>query len=219
MLRLKSAGADVWPTEVADSEDAAVWAAKLMGYPVALKLDGAGVLHRTEMNGVRLGLHSEAEVRSAWRELMTNAMAEGVFDSSVLVQRMVEGGVELFVGAMRDEQFGPVVMCGAGGVLLELIDDVAVALAPMNLEQARRLVESTKALRLLHGWRGSPAADLEALYRNLVAISDLAAEEDVEALDINPLIALSHGVALVDAKIVSRRPGETLVDVAEACGG
>ena len=95
-------------------------------------------------------------------------------------------------------------MCGAGGVLLQLIDDVSVALAPMDLHQAQRMVESTKAFRLLQGWRGAPGADMNSLYRNLVAISQLAAEPDVEALDINPLIALHDGVALVDAKLVSR---------------
>ena len=204
MQRLKRAGADVWATERAGSEDEAVLAASLLGYPVALKLDGLGILHRTEIDGVRLGLHSPSEVRTAWRELMANALARGITAGSVLVQRMVEGGVELFVGAMRDEQFGPVVMCGAGGVLLELIDDVSVALAPMDLHQAQRMVESTKAFRLLQGWRGAPGADMDSLYRNLVAISQLAAEPDVEALDINPLIALHDGVALVDAKLVSR---------------
>jgi acetate---CoA ligase (ADP-forming) len=204
MQRLKRAGADVWATEMAGSEEEAVLAASMLGYPVALKLDGSGILHRTEIDGVRLDLHSAPEVRTAWRELTANALAHGITASSVLVQRMVEGGVELFVGAMRDEQFGPVVMCGAGGVFLELIDDVSVALAPMDLLQAQRMVESTKAFRLLQGWRGAAAADMAALYRNLVAISELAAEPDVEALDINPLIVLDDGVALVDTKLVSR---------------
>jgi len=202
LRRLERAGIPVWPTEVATSENLAVTAAETLGYPVALKLDGPGLLHRTEPGGVRLNLGDGTAVRRAWRELIERARSNGIPALTIVVQPMVSGGVELFVGGLHDDQFGPVVLCGAGGILLEFVGDIAAGMAPLDLACAKQLLQTTRVSRLLNGWRGSPPVDMPSLGRALVAISQVVAEPDVLALDVNPLIALPEGIALVDAKLV-----------------
>jgi succinyl-CoA synthetase beta subunit len=120
---------------------------------------------------------------------------------------MITGGVELFVGGLRDEQFGPVILVGSGGVLLEFVQDTAAGLAPLDDAAALSLIASTRAHRLLRGFRGGPAADMERLATALAAISRVAAQPDVVALDVNPLIALPAGVTVVDAKVVTAGDG------------
>lgn len=198
---LESHGVPVCATRLATSEDEASRIAAELGYPVAMKIDGPGIQHRTELGGVLTALDSEPRVRAAWRELVAAATADRTIDG-VLIQPMVRGGVELFVGGLRDEQFGPVVICGAGGVLLELIDDTAAGLAPLDQAEALRLISTTRAYRLLRGFRGSAAMDIEQLAAAVAAVSRVAARPDVLALDVNPLIALPGGAAVVDAKIV-----------------
>jgi acetate---CoA ligase (ADP-forming) len=201
---LEEYGVPVCPTRLAASEDEACRIAAELGYPVAMKIDGAGIQHRTELGGVRVGLDSERRVRQAWRELA--AVRADLPGAGVLVQPMVHG-VELFVGGVRDEQFGPVILCGTGGVLLEFIDDAAAGLAPLDEAGALRLIMETRAYRLLQGFRGGPAADPARLASAVAAISRVAARSDVLAIDVNPLIALPAGVAVVDAKVVAAGDG------------
>jgi succinyl-CoA synthetase beta subunit len=167
-----------------------------------MKIDGPGIAHRSELGGVRVGLGSAAAVRAAWRELAAVAAAAGPGAAGVLVQPVIAGGVELFVGGLRDEQFGPVVLFGSGGLLLEFVRDTAAGLAPLDDAAALRLITATRAHRLLRGFRGGPAADMERLAAAVAAISRVAALPGVAAIDVNPLIALPGGVAVVDAKIV-----------------
>ncbi len=203
LTRLAQHGVPVCRTLPVTSEAEAVTAARELGYPVAMKIDAPGIQHRTELGGVRTGLDSAAAVRAAWRELAEVAAASPGPRARVLLQPMVSGGVELFVGGLRDEQFGPVVLFGAGGVLLEFVRDTAAGLAPLDDASALRLITSTRAYRLLRGLRGAPAADIGRLAAAVAAISRVAALDDVAALDVNPLIALPDGVAVVDAKIVT----------------
>lgn len=193
-------GVPVCPTKLAGSEEQAVSIAEELGYPVVMKIDGQGIQHRTELGGVCTGVDSGPGVRAAWRKLA--AAGASLSTPGVLVQPMVAGGVELFVGGLRDEQFGPVILCGPGGVLLELIEDTAVSLAPLGEAAALRLVKATRVYRLLQGFRGSPAMDLKQLAAAVAAISRVAALPEVLALDVNPLIVLPDRVVVVDAKIV-----------------
>lgn len=204
---LEAKGLPVWPTENAWSEEDAVAAATRLGYPVALKLDAPGLLHRAERGGVRLHVRTDREVRQAWRELTAVDLGGGV-RPSVLVQAMAPPGVELFVGGLHDEQFGPVVMMGAGGTLAEFVRDVEAALAPLDVGAAGRLADATRVNRLLNGWRGGTPVDRQAVLEALVAISRVIESPEVMALDVNPLIALPEGVALVDAKLVLREQSE-----------
>jgi acyl-CoA synthetase (NDP forming) len=202
-------GVPVCPTVLVSAEAEAVIAAEEFGYPVAMKIDGRGIQHRSELGGVRTGLESAAAVRAAWSELADVAatVSPGGRLPEVLLQPMVAGGVELFVGALRDEQFGPVVLFGSGGVLLEFVQDTAAGLAPLDEATALRLITSTRAYRLLRGFRGGPAADIGRLAAAVAAISRVAARPDVVAIDVNPLIALRDRVTAVDAKIVKAGGG------------
>lgn len=204
LRRLEDVGVDVWTTRLARTEDEAVELAKALGYPVAIKADGPGLQHRTELGGVRTGVSDDAAVRAAWRDVTGAVARAGMPISGALVQPMAPSGVEVFVGGIRDEQFGPVILAGPGGILLELIGDVAAGLAPLDLAAARKLLLSSRLALLLRGVRGAPPADLDALAASVSAISRLVAAPDVLALDVNPLIASPTGIALVDAKLVVR---------------
>jgi acetate---CoA ligase (ADP-forming) len=208
LARLGDHGVPVCPTRLASTEAEAVIAGEELGYPVAMKIDGPGIQHRSELGGVRTGLSSAAAVQAAWAELAEVAatVRPGRLPE-VLVQPMISGGVELFVGGLRDEQFGPVVLFGTGGLLLEFVQDTVRALAPLDDAAALRLITASRAHRLLGGFRGGPAADVELAAAAVAAISRVAAMPDVVALDVNPLIALPDRVAVVDAKIVKAGEG------------
>jgi acyl-CoA synthetase (NDP forming) len=206
LARLGEHGVPVCPTRPAASAAEAVGAADEFGYPVVLKIDGQGIQHRSDLGGVRTGLDSAAAVRAAWRDLAGVAASAGP-GTGVLVQPMITGGVELFVGGLRDEQFGPVILVGSGGVLLEFVQDTAAGLAPLDDAAALSLIASTRVHRLLRGFRGGAAADMGRLASAVAAISRVAAQPDVVALDVNPLIALPAGVAVVDAKVVTAGDG------------
>ncbi len=187
-------------------EDAARVASEV-GYPVALKLLSADILHKSEVGGVVLGLTSPEEVEAAARAMLDRVGRERV--QGWEVQAMVPSGVEVIVGLVRDAQFGPLVMVGAGGVLVEVLHDVAFGLAPLDEARARHLVEKTRVARLLEGARGHPPADVDALVDTLVRLSWLAVDwETLQELDINPLFVLPRGQGVVAVDARGRQEGK-----------
>jgi acyl-CoA synthetase (NDP forming) len=186
------------PERQAKNADQAVKAAAELGYPVVLKADG-DIEHKTEAGAVKLNLRDAPEVRAACAAM--TAARQGF-----LVQAMVTGGVELVVGIKRDPQCGPVLLVGLGGVLVEVLRDTAHALAPVGRRQARRMLESLKGYKLLLGYRGAPAADLDAVCDAIARISEFAADhaDQVEEIDVNPLLARPDGAVALDALIVLR---------------
>ena len=199
----------VTPSRVTESAEEAARAAREVGLPVALKT-GLVVAHKTDVDGVRLALADEAAVRAAYEDLAAR------LGSRVLVCAMAPAGVELALGVIRDPDFGPLVMVGAGGVLVELLADVQFALAPVSKREARELLERLRIYPLLLGLRGRPAADLDALCAVMSRLSALAValEDVVEEIDINPLIATPQGCVAVDA-LVRVRTGFASGDSAE----
>jgi len=197
------------PKEVlCQSEDDAVASASRIGYPVVLKVVSPKLPHKTEAGVVRVGIKNEKELRSAFREILANATRHIKREEldGVLVQEMVTGAVaEVIVGLLRDPSFGPVVVFGLGGILVELFQDRALGLPPLTREEALDMVCSTKAGKLLAGFRGQPPGDLDALIDVLVKLSQLALDfgDRIRALDINPLLVLpkGQGVKAVDALI------------------
>jgi acetyl coenzyme A synthetase (ADP forming)-like protein len=188
---LEAYGLPVAPERVVDTIDAAVAAAGELGFPVVVKSAAAGA-HKTESGGVALNLGDEAEVRAA---------AERV-GMPVLVQPMVRGGAELLAGAVQDPVFGPLVAFGPGGVFAELIGQAQFRLAPLTDLDARELVRSGKAGRLVGGFRGAAPADEDALVDLLVRLARLAEEvPEVAELDLNPVLALSDRCVAVDARV------------------
>jgi acetate---CoA ligase (ADP-forming) len=181
-----------------ESAAEAVSAADSLGYPVVLKTDDPAISHKTEVGGVIVGLASAAAVAAAYEDIHRR------LGRRALVAATAPAGVELALGIVRDPQLGPLVLVGAGGVLVELLADRAVALPPLDDERAGRLLERISSRRLLEGVRGSPAADLAAVRGALVALSLLAQElgEGLAALDVNPLSCGPRGALALDVLVV-----------------
>ena len=195
----------------ASNADEAVEAAREIGYPVVLKIESPDILHKTEIGALRAGLLDEQAVREAYGQIMDNvaAHAPDAEVRGVLVQEMVSGGVEVIVGVSYDSQLGPVLLYGLGGIFVEALRDVSLRLCPVSRLDAREMISEVAGSRLLHGFRGSPKADVEALVDVLVSVSHMAAdlEGTISELDINPLSVLpqGQGVKALDALITIRR--------------
>ncbi len=193
---------------VATTTKEAAKAAQHIGYPVVLKILSLDIQHKTEINGVRVGLYDEAAVVTAFRQVMEaarrhhpQARLEGV-----VIQEMIPAeAVEVILGVLRDPDFGPVVVFGSGGILVELLEDSSLRLPPLSHEEALQMIHETRGARLLQGFRGRPPADVDALADALVRLSQLAVDlgDLIAALDINPLMVLpaGQGVRAVDVLV------------------
>jgi acetate---CoA ligase (ADP-forming) len=196
---LTAASVPVLKSRIAVTADQAVAAAREVGFPAVLKAVGPDILHKTDIGGVRLGLASGQAVRDAFAAL--SALLKDRLES-VLVQPMVSGGVEMVVGGLNDPAFGPMVMCGSGGVLVDVLDDTAFALCPLSVEGARALVERIKGRARLRGFRGAPPADEGAFRLLLVRVSQvLHACPEILEMDLNPVMVLTAGALAVDVRI------------------
>ncbi len=190
--------------KVASSLDEAVEAAEELGYPVVLKVVSPDVVHKSEVGGVALGLEDRRSVEEAYVKLLRNVESRrpGAKVVGVLVEEMLKPGLEVAFGLIRDPQFGPVVMFGLGGAMLELYGDVSFKLAPLSVEDARELIAETKAGRLVEGFKGSPRRDLDALVDVALKLSRLGVEEElVEQVDLNPVVAYERGAVVADARV------------------
>jgi acetyl-CoA synthetase (ADP-forming) len=198
---LASHGVPVLPERLAAGPDEAVVAADELGYPVVAKLCGDAIAHKTERGLVRLRLGDAAAVREAAAELLAAGRPEdGV--TGVLVAPMVAGNRELIAGLVRDEQFGPAVMLGVGGVLAEAVADVAFRLVPVSRLDAAELIDSLDTQALLGPFRGEPAVDRDALADVLVGLSAAAeADPSLVSVDLNPLIVVEGRPIAVDALV------------------
>lgn len=192
------------PTVPCRTADEAVTVACQQGYPVVLKLWSETITHKTDVGGVQLNLGDEAAVRQAFDTIRANLQAHGRESAfaGVTVQPMIrEQGFELIVGSSVDAQFGPVILFGAGGVMVEVFKDQALALPPLNRTLARRLIERTQIYQALKGVRGRRPVALDQLETLLVRFSQLLAEQlDIAELDINPLLATPDRVLALDAR-------------------
>lgn len=205
---LRRYGFPVAEFTLAASAEEAVEAAERMGYPVALKVSGPTILHKTDVGGVRLGLTDAAALRGGFDELYTavrRKLGERVELWGVLVQRMLPPGKEIILGVTRDPRLGPLLMFGLGGIYTEALHDVAFRLAPIRDREASEMIRGIRAIRLLEGVRGEAPSDLAALADCLLRLSQLASEQpDIRELDINPLLVYprGQGAAVVDARII-----------------
>lgn len=185
----------------------AVKGAMHLGFPVVLKLHSATITHKTEVGGVKLNLHDELAVRQAWHEIKTAVSDEDFL--GVTVERMIAApdGYELILGSTQDGQFGPVLLFGAGGQLVEVFKDYALGLPPLTATLARRMIERTRIAAALHGIRGRTPPDLAALEQILVRFSQLVVSEPrIKEIEINPLLATPHGFTALDVRILLYGP-------------
>jgi acyl-CoA synthetase (NDP forming) len=196
----------------ADSLDTLLCAAAELGFPLALKIESHDISHKSEAGGVALNLRSEDELRAAYERVVANArrFSPEAKISGVLLQPMVPAGVEVVAGVRMDPLFGPLMVAGFGGVLVELLRDSAVELAPINAGEAARMLGRLKGTALFGGFRGAPAVDLARLADILVRVSEFAADQRdlIAELDINPIICSGSTMIAVDALIVRARPQE-----------
>lgn len=206
----------VTQTVLARSANEAMMLATQMGFPVALKIDSPDISHKTDVQGVALNIQSGAAARDTFNEMVARVkrLQPQARINGVTVQKMARahrgrGGHEVCVGLVTDEAFGPTIVFGAGGTMIELIADRAMELPPLNQFLARRLIERARiAETLTAGWQGGPPADLEALERVLLRVSEMVCEfPQLREMDINPLIVDETGAVAVDARIVLQ-PGQ-----------
>ncbi|HUG36342.1 MAG TPA: acetate--CoA ligase family protein, partial [Candidatus Limnocylindrales bacterium] len=201
MRLLSEFGIPVVETLAAKDVDEAVRSADRLGYPVVLKIDSPDIVHKTDVGGVRVGCADADSVRQAFHEMREEVgqRAPAARVDGVLVQRMIGGGTEMILGVKHDPTFGPAVICGFGGVFVEVMRDVSVRVPPLDAAEALTMVSELRGRALLDGARGRPRADLRALADALVGLARLADthRERVRALDINPLLVLEEGRGVV----------------------
>lgn len=205
---LSSYGIPIPQEVLVSNPEEAVAAAHRMGGPVALKIVSPDILHKTEVGGVRLGLSAPEEISKATEEIIASALhhAPQARVDGISVQQMAPAGVEIVIGVKNDAQFGPMIAVGLGGTMVELLQDTAVRLVPVNDQTARSMLASLRGYALLTGFRGSAGVDIDGLVDTICRLSELAHDlrDTIDQIDINPVIVGSSGVMAADALIVCR---------------
>jgi acyl-CoA synthetase (NDP forming) len=202
---LKEAGIPVVETRLAGTITEAIKIGKEMGYPVALKIVSPDVLHKSDSGGVKLNVQNSTQARNAFREIMSSvkksypkARIEGI-----AVQKMARPGIEVIIGMSKDAQFGPVLMFGLGGIMVEILKDVSFRVVPLTLKDAREMITEIKGYPVLEGYRGQEPADIHYLENLLVKVSEFVEKNpDIKELDLNPIFAYQDGAVAVDARVI-----------------
>ncbi|MCG8442434.1 MAG: acetate--CoA ligase family protein, partial [Caulobacterales bacterium] len=207
---LKAYGVGVVPALIARSADEAAAHARAHGREVALKIASPDIAHKTEVGGVALGLRGEEAVRAAY-ERVTRSVADARPDAAidgVIVAPMRQGGVELFVGVMRDPQWGPSIAVGLGGILVEALRDTSLRLLPITSADALAMLSELRGEALLDGFRGAPAVDRAAAAETIVAVGEaaLALGPDLISLEVNPLLAAGTRIEALDGLALWSKP-------------
>jgi len=202
---LAEAGIPVALAVLARDANEASKAAQKAGFPVVLKIVSPDLTHKSDVGGVRLGLESAADTKAAFEDIVA-AVKEAQPDArieGVAVQKMAPTGTEVIVGMSKDPQFGPVMMFGLGGIFVEVLKDVAFRIVPLEPKDASQMIREIKGFPVLEGVRGQPPADLAALEKLILKLSEFVeAHPEIEELDLNPVFAYSDGALAVDARIV-----------------
>jgi acyl-CoA synthetase (NDP forming) len=202
---LKEAGIPVVEAKLARSKKEAVAIGKEMGFPVVLKISSPDVVHKSDSGGVKLGLANAAQVGKAYSEIVSSikkAYPEAQIEG-VSVQRMAPPGVEVIVGMSKDPQFGPVLMFGLGGILVEVLKDVSFRIVPLTERDAREMIKEIKGYPVLQGYRGQKPASIPALEQLIVKASQFVEKNpQIKELDLNPIFAYPDKAVAVDARII-----------------
>ncbi len=204
---LKAYGFPTPKSILGSTEEECVAAAKQIGYPVVMKIASPDIIHKSDAGGVKVGVKSDEELRTAFRVIMDSARKYKADANikGVLVQEMVKSAKETILGASQDLTFGPVIMFGLGGIYVEVLKDVVFRVAPIDEREAANMVESIKTIKLLKGVRGEKASDLKAIADSLQRLSQLVVDfPEIKEFDINPLLVLEEGkgARVVDARII-----------------
>ncbi|MBI2856142.1 MAG: acetate--CoA ligase family protein [Chloroflexi bacterium] len=202
---LNEAGIPVMETRLARSRAEAVRIAQELGLPAVLKIVSPDVVHKSDVGGVKVGLNSARQVQEAYDSIISS-VRQAVPSASiqgVSVQKMAPPGVEVIIGASTDPQFGHVVMFGMGGVLVEVLKDVALRLVPLTPRDAREMIREIKSFQILEGYRGAPPSDIGKLEAAILDLSRfLESHPEVREVDLNPVFCYPQGIVAVDARVV-----------------
>ena len=191
--------------QLATSEEEAVRAAEAMGYPVVLKIASPDIVHKSDVGGVTLHLQDGEAVRQAFRAMQQSvaAQAPGARVDGISVQPMAAPGVEVIVGMSKETTFGPVLMFGLGGIMVEVLKDVTFRIVPLSQRDAREMIHDIQGFPVLAGYRGAAPADLEALQHILLTLSAFVAQTpEIKEIDLNPIYAYAQGALAVDARVL-----------------
>lgn len=202
---LKDAGIPATAATLATTAAEAQAQADGMGYPVVLKVVSPDIAHKSDAGGVKLNLTDRDAVAAAYDEIIANAAkaAPGARIKGVSVQQMAKQGTEVIVGMTTDPQFGPIMMFGLGGIMVEVLKDVSFRVVPLEAKDAASMIDDIKGKPILDGVRGQPPADIEALRATILGVSELVqAHPEIRELDLNPVFAYPDGALAVDARIV-----------------
>jgi len=202
---LKEAGIATTEIRLAKSKEEAVSLSKEMGFPVVLKIVSPDILHKSDVGGVKLSLGSEQEVGKAFDEIISSIKGHepGAKIEGVSVQNMAKPGTEVIIGMSKDPQFGPVLMFGLGGILVEILKDVSFRIVPLVRRDASEMITELKGYKILEGYRGMEPANIEVLEDLLLKVSDFVeGKPEIKEMDINPIFAYSDGALAVDARVI-----------------
>ena len=202
---LKQAGVSVVDTKLATSREEAISISQQFGFPIALKIASPDVVHKTDAGGVKLGLKTAKQVGKAYDDIMKairKAYPEAKIEG-VSVQEMARPGVEVIIGVSTDAQFGPVIMFGLGGIMVEILKDVSFRIVPLTKRDAREMIKEIKGYPLLEGYRGQEPVDVANLEELILKVSSFVERNpEVHELDLNPIFAYSDGAVAVDARVI-----------------
>jgi len=192
------------PWGIANNEQQAVQVATEIGYPVVLKIAGSGSIHKTDVGGVALNLTNAQEIVDAIHRIQSNLDQHGLgMESRFLVQKMVKGGREIIMGGKQDNAFGPMVLCGLGGIYAEVFQDVSLRLAPVYPMEALEMLSELRGAKYLTGVRGEKGVDLASLVKIMTGVSRMMADfKEIAEFDLNPVLAFENGAMIVDARMV-----------------
>ncbi|MEE8352962.1 MAG: acetate--CoA ligase family protein [Dehalococcoidales bacterium] len=202
---LKQAGVSVVDTKLATSREEAIALSGKLGLPVALKIASSDVVHKSDAGGVKLGLETADQVGEAYDEILAS-IGKAFPDAKIQgisVQSMARSGVEVIIGMSKDAQFGPVLMFGLGGILVEILKDVSFRIVPLAKRDAAEMIREIKGYPLLEGYRGSEPVDVANLEAMVLQVSEFVDKNpDIKELDLNPVFAYGDGSVAVDARVV-----------------
>jgi len=179
--------------------------AEALGYPIVLKVVSPDIIHKSDVGGVKLNIVNSHQVSEKFNEILKNIRekAPGAKVSGMMVQKMVPSTTEVVVGALRDRQFGPVLMFGLGGIFIELLKDLSFRVAPVNKDDALDMIREIRGYPILIGYRGSPKLDTDAIADVIVKVSELMMSiDEIDQIDLNPIMVYPSGLVALDIRII-----------------
>ncbi|NPA98112.1 MAG: acetyl-CoA synthetase [Crenarchaeota archaeon] len=205
---IKAYGAPIAEAALAKTPEEAGEIAEKIGFPVVLKIVSPDISHKSDVGGVIVGVDSKEKAVEAAKKIIENVSKNvpNARISGILVQKMAKKGLEVIVGGLRDNIFGPVVMFGLGGIFVEVLKDVSFRVAPITYEDAYEMMKEIKSAKLLEGYRGQPPVDKKAIADIIIAVAKLLENNpEVDSVDLNPVIAYPDGAVVVDARVILKQ--------------